>query len=1306
MHRSHEKGTTVKRTERSTQKPSSRTGLLATLRIFLGADGSGAPFVLVLTLLVSFAITAAPALAESAHVFSTSFGGPGSGAEQVSLVSGTGREALDSGVAVDAETGDVYVADTDNHRVDEFESNGTFVRAWGWGVADGLSKEAQTCTVSCVAGFSGSGPGEFETPTFIAVDNSAGESRGDVYVGDPGDGLVSKFTSAGALVESWGVKGQLDGSTATDGPFGHFAGLAVDASGDLWVWSGEPHYDMFEFGQSGGFIQDWRGLGSNSGGLAVDGSGYLYFANGYLNGGVVKFSSGGVEQGLAGTQPVVFSSGVAPTGLAADLGTDDLYVDEGGSLIQRIARSCIPVEKPGCPPAESFGSPQLSGGAGLAVDSTDHAVYAADATADRVDVFTVAIEATVGSASEVKTRTATVSGDINPKGEALKEGLEGCRFEYGLSESYGKVAPCAESSGEIGSGGSPVTVHAALTALEPETVYHYRVVAANRVIVRSEDGVFTTLPVPRVDAASAVNVSATSADLTAQIDPKGADTHYRFEYGTSTAYGTDVPVPDGDLGAGGADVSVSQGLTGLSANTEYHWRVVASNANGTVESPDHAFVYDTGGGGLPDGRAYEMVTPPAKNAALIAAAFEGDPPQFAEDGSRFVSMSIQCFASSGSCNAARQKEGEPYAFTRTPSGWVTTPLAPAASRFAENTPFAFSANTGLALFSVPTPPAGEDDWYLRELDGSFVDIGPATSPSLGVHGVEYTGSGVDLETSDFSHVVYEASPVWPSLDGGSNASSVYEYVGTGNAQPVLVGVSGGSGSTSLISRCGTHVHYGALSEDGGTVYFTAVRCGTGTGANLGVAVPANQLYARIDQSRTVHISAPEPACDAACHAAPASDGAFEGASADGSRVFFTDTQQLTDGAGEDVTSGDTAEEGQGCSRTVGRGGCNLYLYDLTAAEGDRLIDVSAGDSSGLGPRVQGVLGVSSDGSHVYFVAKGVLTAAPNSQGQGAEVGADNLYVYERDASYPEGRMAFIAVLPEADKGVDRWMESPHFANVTPDGRFLVFESEGHLTVDDTASTTQIFRYDAQTGELVRISIGEHGFDDNGNEGTGNATIVSAGRSLPAPDPMRWDPTMSDDGEYVFFESPVGLTAQALDDVPISGGGFAVNVYEYHDGQVFLISDGRDTSTVNSGVSSVQLWGSDATGANVLFTTADQLVARDTDTQLDFYDARICTSGDPCVAEPPPGLPPCLGEACHGTPAATPSLLSPVSMTFNGVGNLTPGEVKPVVGARSLTSAQKLAGALRACRRMRAKHRRVVCEKRARRRYSAARGGGR
>jgi predicted lipoprotein with Yx(FWY)xxD motif len=77
-------------------------------------------------------------------------------------------------------------------------------------------------------------------------------------------------------------------------------------------------------------------------------------------------------------------------------------------------------------------------------------------------------------------------------------------------------------------------------------------------------------------------------ELKARIYTYESDTHYHFEYGTTTAYGTSVPVPEGDAGVE-AIATVSQTVTGLTPNTTYHYRLVASNAGGKGESPDATF---------------------------------------------------------------------------------------------------------------------------------------------------------------------------------------------------------------------------------------------------------------------------------------------------------------------------------------------------------------------------------------------------------------------------------------------------------------------------------------------------------------------------------------------------------------------------------------------------------------------------------------------------------------------------------------------------------------------------------------------
>jgi hypothetical protein len=1125
-----------------------------------------------------------------------------------------------------------------------------------------------------------------------------------VSVGQDGSRLVgeviSKFSPEGKLEETWGVKGRLDGSTAPEGPFpGTLQGIAVDSAGNLWVLgTGNPER-LFKFKQDGSFIENKGGLaGAPAAGIAINGEGKL-----------------------------VTAPEDATTGLALDAATGETFVDHLGASIEDFASSGTLLE--------TFGPPELQGGAGVAVDSSSGeppfsgTVYAANTVADQVDVFPVVLQTETGAASEPRATSMTLSGKVDPEGSEVGE----CYFEYGVSSEYEHNAPCEEPDAkELGSGTAFKEVHAKVTKLLGGTTYHFRLVAVKgTTTVPGDDVQAPTSPVPVVANGEAPSrdlvlgsAGVLSGELTATVDPEGLQvTHCKFEYGVGAVLDSTAKCePSAALiGSGTEPVPVSAQITGLEPNVTYRWRLVVSDENGEAvgSAVEHTFVYPTTGTSLPDVRAYEMVSPPFKNGASLGHTLFSPKYALAEDGSRVIVQSIQCFAEAQSCNADYQgNEGEPFEFTRTPAGWETTALSPPARQFGENnTDWLLSPNEeGMTLFSMPTPPGGENDWYARQPEGSFQDVGPITPQS--VFGVSSETSTSIHSTADLSHLVWQTK-LWPFTEG---SEQVVEYAGACGgraeceaAQPFLVGVTGGLGSTKLIGGCATNVGteesaWDALSADGRTVYFTA--CGA--------------LYARVDgetsEAHTVAVSQPQCSGEPECVAAEAhpSGAYFRGASEDGSNAFFTDTQKLTPGA------------------TEGTGSANLYESQCTsecerAGEQRKLIDVSAvpaGDTSG--PEVLGVAAISADGSHVYFVANGALAGGVrpgHCRYSGAfVVGSCNLYVYERDERYPGGHLAFIATVPGTDSA--NWAKRERVTDVTPDGRFLVFASHGVLTPDDTRTDgyAQIFRYDAdptaeeeaaQTPQLVRISVGNDGFDDDGNAGVGAATIVPPEDSDRAG-PGRGDPTMSNDGGYIFFQSPVQLTPQApKSDTVIGQDGsqtiYAQNVYEYHEGHVYLISDGSDTGATKGACenritgppeieselfeSAVCLLGTDASGKDVFFTTADRLVPADTDTQTDVYDARVCEAASPCISEPPPALPPCLGEQCHGIPAATPSLLAPGTATFNGEGNIAPAAPAPAKPkTKSLTRAQKLAAALKQCKRDKKKTKRTTCEKQARSKY--------
>jgi hypothetical protein len=654
---------------------------------------------------------------------------------------------------------------------------------------------------------------------------------------------------------------------------------------------------------------------------------------------------------------------------------------------------------------------------------------------------------------------------------------------------------------------------------------------------------------------------------------------------------------------------------------------------------------------LPDCRAYEMVTPPYKDGYRLYLQ------EISTDGSRILGNSFGNFAGTEnsllgvSYGGGRGSDGAEYLFTRTGAGWVTSAITLPASRFPLSADLASSTDLESSLWFAATPSQQRlqmpGDLYLREQDGSLAEIGPVLPPGA-TEELEYAYHGA---SNDLSHVLFSlqvsrwpGDSTLPELYTDDIGGSLYEYVGTGNSAPLLVGVGGGAESTSLISRCGTvlgweakgesgqeYEQHHAISATGEVIFFTALsddERGSEDCPSTTVAPPVDELFARIGNgsadAHTVAISEPSSEDCSACDTAVPTAARFAGASEDGSKVFFTTTQPLL---------GSTAETSD-----------NLYEYDFDAPPGQRIVRVSAGDSTVSSP-VASVRGeheevrVSEDGSHVYFIAGGVLTRNPNSLGEYAQPGAENLYVFDTET----GTTAFIAA------------GGPGRMSLSPDGRFLVFTSTAHLTSEDTAIGAQVFEYDAQTGALVRVSIGQNGsYNDDGNAPCG--PDAATGECAAQIDGSGWGQrgtspafvadqlTMSEDGSEVFFESPLALTPQAMNGV-VDGETttreptYAENVYEYRGGNVYLISDGQDSLTGEGALSFV-----DASGADVIFGTHDHLSPQDGDTQVDFYDARV-GGGFP----PPPTPSECEGDACQGQLSGTPVLLSPGS-EFQAGGN--------------------------------------------------------
>jgi len=415
--------------------------------------------------------------------------------------------------------------------------------------------------------------------------------------------------------------------------------------------------------------------------------------------------------------------------------------------------------------------------------------------------------------------------------------------------------------------------------------------------------------------------------------------------------------------------------------------------------------------------------------------------------------------------------------------------------------------------------------------------------------------------------------------------------------------------------------YNSISAHGAHAFFTAAAANQGplsnacTGNGVGTGPPVNELFDRevlpSGEKTTVAISEPSsgPGGDCSeCNTSEPANAVFQGASEDGSKVLFLSRQHLLEGPE----------------------GLTLYEYNSDADMGRRITLVASG--------AMGVARVSEDGSHIYFVAHNVLTGA-NREGKTPVTGVPNLYVSEMacpdggiSCATPTYRTLFIGALAAEDEEIWQQMDLRP-VNATPDGRFLVFTSKADMTADDTSNVGQVFEYDSATEVLKRVSVGQGGFNNDGNTDEFPASIVSPayiGHQNPAPQGK----AVSDDGAFVVFQSDNALTPQAASGV--------ANVYEYHLGRVSLISDGQDRTLGPGGIPSTSLVGIDGSGSDIFFTTVVPLVTQDGDTQQDLYDARV-DGGFPAPAAPPA----CEGDGCQGSLALAPSFTSVSSLIQSG-----------------------------------------------------------
>jgi DNA-binding beta-propeller fold protein YncE len=1296
---------------------------------------------LALLTVIIFALTAGTAAA----AVPAQFGTEGEGAGQLEEP---------RGIAIEQETGDVYIADRNNNRIDKFDKEGHFLLAWGWGVADGKTEALQTCTTTCFAGLFGAGSGQLaqRSAEGIAVDNSLSPlSHGDVYVLDAGNQRVEKFGPEGEFLLMFG--GEVNATPSSTHPNvclageackagvqgtepGRFIGLngrsiAVDSAGDVYVGDQER---VQRFSASGVVEPPSRILLPAGSGfvenLAVDSTGDLYVKSSELP-GIRKYDGAGAE-----VPPPRDEAGQAETNAIAVGPANELFVNDFEAGLHHI----LAFDAAGGQTAsfDAGSEAQDAGKHGIAYSEVTKTIYVVNAGAVRiVNLLSLGPLVLEGSerAGEIQPASATLGATINPEEKASAEGEVKYHFEYGETPSY-DLSTAAQAS--PGGAFEDRPVGAPVTALHPRTLYHFRVVLENaaKEVTDGPDRTFTTLPPVGIDSESVSQVNATSALLETELNPRGLATTYRFEYDTApygegeADHGVKVPAPDGSAGSGTVDVARSEPIQGLEASRTYYYRVVAVNSLGEVVGPGHSFTTQGAAASvLPDHRAWELVSPPNKHGAplesiseeggVIQAAADGDalayfakaPPDQQPAGNRSVA-DTQLVAKRGATGWSSEDIATPH---EAPAGIIPGSLS-------EYKLFSSSASAAIVEPEGVTPLSTETTErtpYLRDGTNGFIPLvnggnvpegtkfqGQEVKPGVFAGGVSFVTG-----TPDLAHLLVSSPSALTKGFDTAGENAIYEW-SEGTLTPVSILPSkesaGAVGNVSVGNQ--DDQMRGALSNDGRFVYFNAGS--------------PKHLYRRdLATAQTTMLDEPQPGVNA--HEAPAE---FQIASADGKRAYFTDTARLTKDARARTNEPD------------------LYMCEFVI-EGEqdacRLTDVTSQSASGEVADVLGsVIGTSESGSVVYFVAQGALTsgAAHGTCGTGAEAEeCMNLYSYDVTSK----AISHIADLSSRD--FPDWFAQGNInlgeltSRVSPNGEYLAFMSERSLTGydnRDVANASQrdeeVYLYRRSSGDLTCVSCNPSGARPAGVLDTGEFPGLLADRpglwkqqglAASIPGWTRVDVShalyqsryLSNSGR-LFFDAADALVPQDSNGV--------MDVYEYEptggeggvggpqspgqpasnscttESSTYSAKSGGCVNLISAGTSPEESAFLDASenGDDVFFLTASKLAPQDVDSALDVYDAHVCSAASPCPPPPPAPPPACEGDACQN-PVAAPNDATPGSLTFHGPGNLA---AKPAVKAkaRPLTRAQKLSRALKVCRRDKKKVKRTQCERLARGKFGA------
>jgi hypothetical protein len=1231
--------------------------------------------------------------------------------------SGSNKLSEPTAVAVNESTGDTYVLDKGNDRVVRFGPKHEFLEAWGVGVGGGSEYERCKVEAQCKSGVAGaSSPTKvgFDEPVAIAVDNSSSSlSKGDVYVVANRTwkkAIVYKFTAQGEFVWSLVRKAE---EKEEHWPID---GVVVDGTGTVWI---DREDEEEEF-----VIERFNSAEHNA---------MIGEPEEYELPEVVKFRHP-VRPGFAvdalGRVYVTYEPG------GREIEEEEELIKERAE--ERREKKEAKIEEHLVEPCTERRCEVARFGPGTEGASINEEAEIASFNPE-ANTTGIALDTTTGRQS---------SGDVY-----LDDGASLAAFTAGQTpiQDFGAGELAAGGGAGLGVDGATNEVLVADRAGSKIDVYAPEPIGP---------------PVIQAGSLATADVGVESATAKATIDPTGADTHYYFRYGAepcsggASACAAIAPaLPGGDLGAGFGDQSASAGLSGLAPETTYHFVVVAVSepAGKRVEivSSEEATFKTLPANRLesvlPDGRAWELVSPSDKRGAAVEPlSHEGGLIQAAANG-RALTFIAAAPVGEEEPSGNRAPETSQLISTRGSAGsWVThnltTPNASAVGIKANTRREYQFFSSDLTLAALFPPEALEPAQTTATVSGLPIYLrepgctgAPCYTPLAGTSS-EPGHSSFEAATANLGHI------------GVNTGSGLVEWSaeeaqpGEGHIRPVSV-LPGGAPATGAtgFGYQGLEAFQGsrhAISEDGKRAAWVQ---------QLPSIVHLFQTEFQQGKAESIQVDVQnnEPGL------APSTirpDPVYETSSVNGDRLFFTDDQRLTANAsfGTNALSR-LPEENEEAG--------DLYVFERGKEAGKRLTDLTPDLNSGESSAVlAAVAGASEDGSYVYFVANGVLapgavpghcsrTGLPSAKcnlyeahNNGSEWEAPKLIARLSNEDLPD--TGAVAAVREEQYKVDELT-----AQVSPSGQFLAFMSDQRLTGydNDDANSGQpdeeVFLFNAKTGKLVCAScnptgaqpIGVHDVEESG-EGRGLfvdrlgiwsaeteetpsdhwlAASVPGWTNLDDRESFYQSRYLSNSGR-LFFNAADSLVKQDVNKGK-------EDVYEYEPTGIGGCANDNTTegcvSLISSGQSEHESTFLDASenGNDVFFLTSARLIpSLDTDTAFDIYDARVCSGPEAEEATcPPTALPPeepCAGEECRPAPTShrplgdAPTLGSATSSSSGNVSQQQVLASKQTSSAKPkpLTRAQKLAAALKTCKKKYKSKRkkRIACERTARHKYAA------